>query len=158
MSEQRGGTPLTLSSAVVTAGGGGPDCLQRLELSVSVRVLGGLEIVLAATEESGEAGIPAARQRVLHVNPILLSLVPDVIHLAGRGDGPGHDELAAPSYTLTLIFSDGSLTTEFWSTTFDVPPTAPGWHLKLPFDRPTGRGTAPWSTNAGRPSRRGPRR
>lgn len=152
MSEQRGfmpsppvaGLPLTLSSAIVTADGGRPDRLVRLELSISVRVLGEFEIVLASTGKSGEGAadsaeeIPVAERRELHVNPILLSLLPDVIHLAGRSHGPHHDEAAARSYTLTLTFSDGSATGMLWSTTFEVPGSPlvdSSWHLTVPLHK-----------------------
>lgn len=155
MSEQRGfmpsspvgGLPLKLSSAIITADGSRsrdfePDRLLQLELSISVRVLGEFEIVLASTDKSGEGAansseeIPVAERRELHINPILLSLLPDVIHLSGRSHGPHHDEAAARSYTLTLTFSDGSATAKSWSTTFEVPRSPlvdSRWHLTVPF-------------------------
>lgn len=139
--------PLKLSSAIITSDGSrcrelGPRSPLQLELSISVRVLGGFEIVLATTSKSrGSADdslqeIPAAERCELHVNPILLSLVPDVIHLSGRGHGPHCDEAAARSYTLTLTFSDGSATTRYWSTTFKVPRSRlvdSTWRQTVPF-------------------------
>lgn len=139
--------PLKLSSAIITADGNRsrdlePDRLLQLELSISVRVLGEIEIVLATTDKSGEGAgnsrkeIPAAERRELHINSILLSSLPGVLHLSGRSHGAHHDEAAARSYTLTLTFSDGSATAKFWSTTFEVPRSPlvdSRWHLTVPF-------------------------
>lgn len=138
---------LKLSSAIVTADGGRsrdlePDRLLQLELSISARVLGGIEILLATTDDSRESAvdspedIPAAERLELHINPILLSSLPGVIHLSGRSLGAHHDEAAARSYALTLTFSDGSGTAKFWSTTFEVPRSPlvdSRWHLTVPF-------------------------
>jgi hypothetical protein len=150
--------PLKLSSATITADGSRslnlePDRLLQLELSISVRVLGEFEIMLASTDKSGEGiphspeEIPAAERRELHINSILLSALPGVIHLSGRSLGGPHDEAAARSYTLTLAFSDESATAMFWSTTFEVPhsPLANSrWDLTVPFSHSL--------TPAGRPS------
>ncbi|OLS99461.1 hypothetical protein BJF90_08020 [Pseudonocardia sp. CNS-004] len=157
MSEQPGGTPrspvprlpLKLSSAIVRADGSrsrdlGADRLLQLKLSISARVLGGLDILLATTDKPGESAansreeIPAAEHLELHINPILLSSVPRLIHLAGRSLGAHDDEAALRSYTLTLTFSDGNATAKFWSTTFDVPRSplvGSAWHLTVPFSR-----------------------
>jgi hypothetical protein len=142
--------PLKLSSAIVTADGSrsrdlGADRLLQLNLSVSARVLGGLDILLATTDKPGESAadsceeIQASEHLELHINPILLSSVPRLIHLSGRSLRAHHDEAAAVrSYTLTLTFSDGSATAKFWSTTFDVPRSPlvdSRWHLTVPFSR-----------------------
>jgi hypothetical protein len=139
--------PLKLSSAIITADGSRsrdlePDRLLQLELSISVRVLGGIEIMLATTDKSRESAvnspeeIPAAERLELHINSILLSSLPGVIHLSGRSLSAHHDEAAARSYTLTLTFSDGSATAKFWSTTLEVPRSPlvdSRWHLTVPF-------------------------
>ncbi|GAB3975426.1 hypothetical protein GCM10029978_059530 [Actinoallomurus acanthiterrae] len=153
MSEQLGfmpsssvaGLPLKLSSANITAGGDRsrdlePDRLVQLELSISVRALGEIEVVLATTDKSGEGAgnsreIPAAERRELYINSILLSSLPGVLHLSGRSHGGYHDAAAARSYTLTLTFSDGRATTNFWSTTFDAARSSlvdSRWHLAVP--------------------------
>jgi hypothetical protein len=123
------GHPLALSSATVTADGtSSPDLL---DLSISVRILGDFEIELATIEE-----MPTAERRELRIIPLLLSMLPDVMHLAGRNRGPRQDDAAPRSYTLTLTFSDGSAATQSWSTTFEVPrsPVADSiWHLTVPF-------------------------
>ncbi|QRP48598.1 hypothetical protein [Amycolatopsis sp. FDAARGOS 1241] len=139
--------PLKLSAAVVTGNGSRfrevePDRFSQLELSISVHLLGGIEIMLATTHKSGEGAAgstednPAAERYELHTNSILLSSMPDVIHLAGRSRGSHHDGAGARSYTLTLTFSDGNATEKFWSTTFDVPRSPlvdSTWHLTVPF-------------------------
>ncbi len=126
--------PLALSSATLTAEDTqSVDLLPRLELSISVRLLENFEIVLATTERSGQdAGNSPAERRELHTYPILLSLLPDVIHLAGGS----HDDAAPRSYELTLTFSDGSSAAKRWSTTFEVPHSPlvdSPWHLTVPF-------------------------
>ncbi|SEF20629.1 hypothetical protein SAMN05421837_101449 [Amycolatopsis pretoriensis] len=123
---------LKLSSAVVTTDGG--DHLVPWELSVSAQVLGETEIMLATTHRPG--GSTADGHHELHVNAILLSMIPDVIHLAGRG---------APrtgSCTLTLTFSEGDASRSAWTTTFEVPGSPLGdstWHLTVPFGPSAGR-------------------
>jgi len=123
---------LKLSSAVVTADGGDP--LPPWELSISAQVLGETEIMLATTHRAG--GRTADGRHELHVNAILLSMIPDVIHLAGRG---------APrtgSCTLTLTFSEGDAVRREWTTTFRVPGSPlddATWHLTVPFGRNAGR-------------------
>jgi hypothetical protein len=137
--------PLALSSATVTADGTrslDPGLVPQLELTISVRLLENFDIVLATTEKPREdavrsaAEIAATGRRELHINPVLLSLLPDVMTLTGRSHSP-NDDGAARSYTLTLTFSDGSATAQLWSTTFEVP-RAPLvgsiWHLTVPFD------------------------
>jgi hypothetical protein len=140
---------LKLSSAIVRADRSrsrdlGADRLLQLKLSISARVLGGLDILLATTDKPGESAansseeIPAAEHLELHINPILLSSVPRLIHLAGRSPGVHDGEAAVRSYTLTLTFSDGNATAKFWSTTFDVPRSplvGSTWHLTVPFSR-----------------------
>ncbi|MFI5613275.1 hypothetical protein [Amycolatopsis sp. NPDC051903] len=153
MSEQLGftpsspvtGLPLKLASAVITADGSGfrdLDHLLPLELSISAQVLGDIEIMLATTHEHAEGPTssteegPAAPRCELHINSILLSSMPDVLHLAGRSHGSHPDEAGARSYTLTLSFSGGSATEMVWSTTFEVPrsPAVDSrWHLTVPF-------------------------
>ena len=155
MSEQPGFTPsspgtplpLKLSSAIITADSSQsrdvePDHLLQLELSISVRVLRAIDVMLATTDKSRESAvnspdeIPAAERLELHINPILLSSLPGVIHLSGRSPSAHHDEAAARSYTLTLTFSDGSATAKFWSMTFEVPRSPlvdSRWHLTVPF-------------------------
>ncbi|RSM80909.1 hypothetical protein DMH04_28785 [Kibdelosporangium aridum] len=154
MSEQPGSMPsspvtsrpLKLSSAILCADGSrscdlDPGRLLPLELSISACVLAEMEIMLATTGKSGEAAnspaeIPAAERLELHTNSILLSSLPDVLHLTGRGPGAHQDETAARSFTLTLTFSDGSATTMSWSTTFEVPRSSlvdSLWHLTVPF-------------------------
>lgn len=135
--------PPALSSATVTGDGTrslDPRLLPQLELSISVHLLEDFEIVLATTEKPGDsaAQTAAAERRELHTNPVLLSLLPEVINLTGRSHRPHHDD-AARSYTLTLTFSDGSATAQRWSTTFEVPrsPLADStWHLTVPFGHP----------------------
>jgi hypothetical protein len=141
------GLPLTLSSAVITADGSRsrdlePDHLLQLRLSISARVLGGLDILLATTDKSREGAanspeeLPAAERLELHVNSISLSSLPRLIHLSGRGLSAPHDEAAATAYTLTLTFSDGSAAASSWSTTFEVPRSPlvdSRWHLTVPF-------------------------
>lgn len=138
--------PLKLSSAIITTDGSRsrdlePDRLLQLELWISVRVLGEFEIVLATTGKSGEGAanppeeIPAADCLDLHINSILLSLLPDVLHLSGRATARATTTLRR-SYTLTLTFSDGSATAKLWSTTFEVPRSPlvdSRWHLTVPF-------------------------
>lgn len=141
-----GSLPLELSSAIITADrtrsrSPEPDRLSQLGFSISVCMLGGFEIVIAATHRSGDAGssptpVPAADRLELHANSILLSSLPDVLHLSGRSLGAHHGEAAARTYTLTLTFSDGNATALFWSTTFEIPhaPRAgTRWHLTVPF-------------------------
>ncbi|RSD09215.1 hypothetical protein [Amycolatopsis eburnea] len=124
---------LKLSSAVLTTTDGG-DHPPSWELSVSAQVLGETEIMLATTH--GPGGSTADGHHELHVNAVLLSMIPDVLHLAGRG---------APrtgSGTLTLTFSEGGAVRSEWTTTFEVPRTPledPTWHLTVPFGRNTGR-------------------
>jgi hypothetical protein len=139
--------PLKLSSAIITTEGGRsgdlePDRLLQLELSISVRVLGEFEIMLATTDKPKEGAanspkeIPKAERRELHVNSILLSSLPGVIHLSGRSYGAHHEEAAARSYRLTLTFSDGSVAAMFWSTTFELPRSPlvdSRWDLTVPF-------------------------
>jgi hypothetical protein len=136
--------PLRLASAIITVDGGrsgdcGTEDLSRLELSVSVQVLGDFEIMVAATPERGEDAVDSSEERArceLHVNSILLSSMPDVIRLAGWGHGPRHDGGLARRYALTLSFSDGVATEMFWSTTFGVPRSPwvdSRWHLTAPF-------------------------
>jgi hypothetical protein len=138
-----------LSSATITADDTRArdlDLLLPLDLWITVRILENFEIELATTEKSGEdaagspEGNPAAERRELHINPVPLSVLPDVIHLTGRRGGPSHDDATARSYALTLTFSDGSPATYVWSTTFEVPPgplaTSP-WHVAVPFDTAT---------------------
>lgn len=154
MSEQPGftpsspvsGLPLKLSSAVITADGSRsedlePDRLLQLKLSISARVLGGLDVLLATTDKSGGGvvgspeAIPGTARLELHINSILLSSLPRLIHLSGRSLG-AHDEARTPSYTLMLTFSDGSATAELWSTRFEVPRSPlkdSRWHLTVPF-------------------------
>lgn len=155
MSEQPGFTPsspvtslpLKLSSAVITADGSQsgdlePDRLSQLKLSISARVLGGLDVLLATTDKSSEGvvsspgEVPGTARLELHINSILLSSLPRLIHLSGRSLGAHHDEARAPSYTLMLTFSDGSSTAKLWSTRFEVPrsPLSDSrWHLTVPF-------------------------
>ncbi|MHA6616691.1 hypothetical protein [Pseudonocardia sp. DLS-67] len=155
MSEQPGftpsspvtGLPLKLSSAVITADGSRsedlePDRLLELKLSISARVLGGLDVLLATTGKSGEGvvgspeEIPGTARLELHINSISLSSLPRLIHLSGRSLGAHHDEARAPSYTLMLTFSDGSAIAKLWSTRFEVPrsPLSDSrWHLTVPF-------------------------
>ncbi|MFC0109567.1 hypothetical protein [Kibdelosporangium aridum] len=143
MSEQPGSSrPLKLSSAIITAEDSPsrdlePDRLVHLEPSISACVLGEMEVMLATTEKAADsAEIPAAERLELHINPILLSSLPDVLHLTGRSPGAHHDEPAARSFTLTLTFSDGSASAMVWSTTFEVPrsPLVDSlWHLTVPF-------------------------
>jgi hypothetical protein len=151
--------PLKLSSAIITADGNrsrdlGPDRLLQLKLSISARVLGGFDILLATTDKSGEStvnareAIPAAERLELHVNAILLSSVPRLIHLSGRSLGAHHDEAAVRSYTLTLTFSDGSATAKFWRTTFEVPRSPlvdSTWHLTVPFSHSLTPAAPPFS-------------
>ncbi|WP_372672457.1 hypothetical protein [Amycolatopsis kentuckyensis] len=73
---------LKLSSAVVTPAG--DDALLPWELSISALVLGETEIMLATTHRPG--GSTAHDHHELHVNAVLLSMIPDVLHLAGRGE------------------------------------------------------------------------
>jgi hypothetical protein len=119
---------LKLSSAVLTTDGGDP--LLPWELSISAQVLGETEIMLATTHRPG--GSTADGHHELHVNAILLSMIPDVLHLAGRG---------APrsgSCTLTLTFSEGDAARSEWTTTFEVPSSPledSTWHLTVPFGR-----------------------
>ncbi|GAA0907040.1 hypothetical protein [Pseudonocardia zijingensis] len=141
------GLPLKLSSATVTADGSRyrdlePDHLVQLELSISARVLGGFDILLATTGTSGggaddpSENVPGTERLELHINSILLSSLPRLIHLSGRSRAAHHGEAAARSYTLTLIFSTGSDTGWFWSTEFEVPRSRlvdSRWHLTLPF-------------------------
>lgn len=136
------GLALKLSSAIITAVE--HDRLSQLELSISVRVLGEFDIMLATTDESGEGAakpsqeIPATEGRKLRINSILLSLLPGVIQLSGRSRGTHHDETAARSFTLTLTFSDGSATAMLWSTTFEVPHSTLAdsrWQLTVPFNQ-----------------------
>lgn len=123
---------LKLSSAVVTPAGDDP--LLPWELSISALVLGETEIMLATTHRPG--GSTADDHHELHVNAILLSMIPDVLHLAGRGaprTGP---------CTLTLTFSEGDVARSEWTTTFDVPSSPledSPWHLTVPFGRNAGR-------------------
>jgi hypothetical protein len=142
------GLPPKLSSAIITADGSRPrdlepDGLWQLKLSISARVLGGIDILLATTDKSRDCPVPSledapAKERLaLHINPILLSSLPRLIHLSGRSRRVHHDEAAARSYTLTLTFSNGSTTAKFWRTTFDVPRSPlvdSSWHLAVPFD------------------------
>lgn len=144
-SSSAGSRPLALSSATITAEStrsGDPDLLLPLELSITVRILENFEIELATTERPGAAAAnspaetPAAERRELHVNPILLSLLPDVIHLTGRSQRPRHEDATARAYTLRLTFSGGSAAAQLWSTTFEVPRspvTTSPWHLTVPF-------------------------
>ncbi|GAA5141861.1 hypothetical protein GCM10023320_81440 [Pseudonocardia adelaidensis] len=141
------GLPLKLSSATITADGSRyldlePDHLLQLKLSISARVLGGFDILLATTDKSRESAadssenIPGTERLELHINSILLSSLPRLIHLSGRSLAAHHDDAAPRSYTLTLIFSAGSDTAMFWSTTFDVPRSPlvdSRWHLTVPF-------------------------
>jgi hypothetical protein len=166
VSEQPGSTPtspdtslpLKLASAIITADRNRsrdlePDHLLQLDLSISARVLGGFDILLATTDKSGEGAvnspeeIPATERLELHVNSILLSSLPRLIHLSGRSLS-AHHEAAARSYTLTLTFSDRSATAKFWSTTFEVPP-APlvdsRWHLTVPFSHSLAPATPPYT-------------
>jgi hypothetical protein len=139
---------LKLSSAVITAGGSGPhdlecDPLLPWELSISAQVLGEIEIMLAtthrpagSTEDTGAAN-RAGGQHELHVNSVLLSLIPDVIHLVGRGLGAPRNG-GARSYTLTLTFSEGTGARSSWTTTFQVPRSPiedSTWRLSVPFGR-----------------------
>jgi hypothetical protein len=118
---------LKLSSAVMTTDGG--DHLPW-ELSISAQVLGETEIMLATTHRPG--GSTEDGHHELHVNAILLSVIPDVIHLVGRG---------APrtgSCTLTLTFSEGNAASSSWTTTFEVPSSPledSTWRLTVPFGR-----------------------
>jgi len=154
VSEQPGFTPsspaiglaLKLSSAVITTDGSRsrdrePDHLLRLNLSLSARVLGGIDILLATTKKSRVCAvnsaeeIPATERLEMHINSILLSSLPRLIHLSGRDLGAHHDE--ARAYTLTLSFSDGSAIAKFWSTPFEVPASPlidSEWHLTVPFN------------------------
>ena len=134
---------LKLSSAVITAGGSGPhDHLLPGELSISAQVLGEIEIMLATTHRPGGstedtcAANRAGGQHELHVNSVLLSLIPDVIHVVGRGFDVPRNGSGARSYTLTLTFSEGSAARSSWTTTFEVP-SSPSegspWRLSVPF-------------------------
>ncbi|MFF4597372.1 hypothetical protein ACQPXB_20315 [Amycolatopsis sp. CA-161197] len=140
--------PLKLSSAIITADDSsrshdvGIERRWPRELSISVRVLGELEVMLATSHEAPQAtsGLPeasrAAEQLELQVNSIFLSSLPRVIHVSGRHHGAHLDEAATQSYRLTMTFSDGSATSMFWSTTFEVPPTPlheSRWRLNVPF-------------------------
>jgi hypothetical protein len=139
--------PLKLASAIITADRNRsrdlePDHLLQLDLSISARVLGGFDILLATTDKSREGAvnspeeIPATERLELHINPILLSSLPRLIHFSGRSLSAHHDQAAARSYTVTLTFSDRSATAQFWSTTFEVPPSPlvdSRWHLTVPF-------------------------
>jgi hypothetical protein len=142
------GPPLRLSSAIITADGSrsrdrGPCRLLQLKLSVSARVLGGFDILLATTSKSREgaassrAETPTAECLELQINPITLDSLPHLIHLSGRILSPHRDETAGRSYTLVLTFSNGSSTAMFWSTTFEVPRSPlveSRWHLTVPFN------------------------
>ncbi|WIX83646.1 hypothetical protein QRX50_24270 [Amycolatopsis carbonis] len=165
MSEQLGfmpgssvaGLPLRLSSATITGDGSrsrdhASDGLVRLELSISAHVLGEIEVMLATTHGRGEraancaAEYSAAQGRELRINAILLSSMPDILHLAGRGGGTHHNGADAQSYTLTLTFSDGRTAESSWSTTFDVPrsPLADStWRLTVPFSHALTPSTLP---------------
>lgn len=154
MSER--GVPLKLSAAIITADAGETDGLSALELSISARVLSGFDIMLATTRkpDDGAPGTGATRHLELHINSILLSSLPRLIHLSGRSPGAHHDDAAARSYTLTMTFSDGSPTARSWSTTFEVPrssATDSRWHLTVPFS-PSSHPAATWLTGPERPS------
>ncbi|MEV6237480.1 hypothetical protein [Lentzea sp. NPDC051838] len=111
-------SPLKLSSAIITADH--DLASSRLtKVSISALVLREFEIVLATTGDTR----PAERLE-LRVNPIMLSVLPDVLHLSGRGDG---------AHTLTLTFSDEASASMSWSTTFEVPRADSGWRLTVPF-------------------------
>ncbi|WIV56322.1 hypothetical protein [Amycolatopsis nalaikhensis] len=123
---------LKLSSAVLTTDGG--DHLAPWELSISAQVLGETEIMLATTHRPG--GSAADGRHELHVNGVLLSMIPDVLHLAGRGVP------RTGSCTLTLTFSEGGAVGSEWTTTFEVPSSPledSTWHLTVPFGRNAGR-------------------
>lgn len=165
MSEQPGSTPgspvtglpLKLSSAVVTAGGTRshdpePGRLQQLKLSISARVLGGLDVLLATTDKpragavDSHAQAPATKRLELHVNSVSLDSLPRLIHLSGRSLGTLDDEAAAAAYTLTLTFSGGSAAAMSWSTTFEVPRSPlvdSRWHLTVPFSHSLTPATPP---------------
>ncbi|MET7995691.1 hypothetical protein ABZU76_32840 [Amycolatopsis sp. NPDC005232] len=165
MSEQQGfrpgssvaGLPLRLSSATVTGGADrsrdlASDGAVRLELSISAQVLGDIEVMLATTHGPGEstadggAEHPAAQRRELRINDVLLSMMPDVLHLAGRSRGTHHNGADTQSYALTLTFSDGGTVESSWSTTFDVPGALLAdstWRLTVPFDHTLAPATLP---------------
>ncbi|WP_326835189.1 hypothetical protein VSH64_09730 [Amycolatopsis rhabdoformis] len=165
MSEQLGfrpgspvtGLPLKLSSATLTGGGDrsrdlASDGVVRLELSISAQVLGDIEVMLATThgpgEDAADDGVehPAAQGRELRINDILLSMMPDVLHLAGRSRGTHHHGAGTQSYALTLTFSDGGTVESSWSTTFDVPGALLAdstWRLTVPFDHMLAPATPP---------------
>ena len=140
------GLPLKLSAAIITtdrsrARDSGPDHLRQLKLSLSARVLGGIDILLATTTQSGDCAVNSAEEisaterLEMHINSILLSSLPRLIHLSGRSLGEHND--GARAYTLTLSFSDGSAITKSWSTPFEVPRSPlidSEWHLTVPFN------------------------
>ncbi|MCO1661190.1 hypothetical protein [Pseudonocardia humida] len=80
----------------------------QLELSISARVLGSFDVLLATTDKSrgstddSSENVSGAERLELRINSILLSSLPCLIHLSGRSLAAHHDEAAAPSYTLTF--------------------------------------------------------